>query len=117
MRKLVVLLVPAFLALGAGSVATGGTAKTYTVKVGDDYFSPTKRTIHKNDVVKWIWVGEDKKPGETVNEHTITEAKDRFHSKAKRSGTYKVRFKGVGKFKVICAEHPDDMIIKITVKE
>jgi plastocyanin len=97
--------------------ATVGAAKTYTVKTGDDFFSPTSRTIHKKDLIKWVWVGADGKAGETTNEHTIAEAKGRFKSPTKTRGTYTVRFRAKGKFTIYCAEHPDDMKLTVRVKD
>jgi plastocyanin len=120
MRRLLLLLTAAAtaLALAVALPASGHhrPAKTITVKTGDDFFSPTSKTIHKRDIIKWVWVGADGKPGETINEHTIVEAKDRFSSKAKTSGTYKVRFKSAGKFTVYCGEHPETMKLTVKVK-
>ena len=119
MRKFFLLATLA-LVVAIPSVAGGhttSTAKTYTVKVGDDFFSPTKRTIHKRDIVKWVWVGEDGKPGATINEHTIVESKDRFKSLSKTEGTFRYRFKKTGKFTILCADHPDTMKVTITVKK
>jgi plastocyanin len=118
MRKLLVLTA---LALAAAIPAVAGghstSAKTYTVKVGDDFFSPTKRTIHVRDIVKWTWVGEDGKAGTTLNEHSIVETKDRFNSPSKTEGTFKHRFKKAGKFTIVCGEHPETMIFRVTVKK
>jgi plastocyanin len=120
MRKLVLPLTLLAVAVALPGTAGGhGTAaKTHTVKVGDDFFSPTKKTIHVKDIVKWTWVGADGKAGETVNEHTIAErdGKLKLLSPAQTSGTYKFRFKKAGKYVVICAEHPETMRTKITVK-
>ena len=118
MRRLI-LLTALGLIVAIPAVAGGHTtsAKTYTVKVGDDFFSPTKRTIHVKDVVKWVWVGADGKPGMTTNEHSIVETKDRFHSLSKTEGTFKYRFKKAGKFTIVCGEHPEDMIFRVTVKK
>ena len=114
------MLLPALAAAAALAFpATVGAAKTYTVKTGDDFFSPTSRTIHKDDIVKWVWVGADGKAGETINEHTIAERDGKLPkliSSSKTSGTYKFRFKKTGKFVVICAEHPDQMKITVKVK-
>ena len=90
------------------------------MKTGDDFFSPaTKKTIHLNDIVKWTWVGADGRAGATINEHTIAErdGKLKLLSSTKTSGTYKFRFKKAGKYVVLCAEHPEDMIIRVTVKK
>ena len=115
MRKLIVT-VTALAALAFP--ATVGAAKTYTVKTGDDFFDPTKRTIKVNDIVKWVWVGADRKPGETINEHTIAErdGKLKLLSPTKTAGTYRFRFKKAGKYVIICAEHQDAMKLRVTVK-
>ena len=97
--------------------ATVGAAKTYTIKVGDDFFSPTKKTIKVNDIVKWVWVGADGRAGQTTNEHTIVEAKDRFHSETKTEGTYRKRFKKAGKWTIYCGEHTNTMKLVLTVKK
>jgi plastocyanin len=120
MRRLVLLIaLVVIVAVAIPSSSTGHhvKAKTYTIKTGDDYFSPTKKTIHIKDIVKWQWVGEDKKPGSTVNEHTIAESKDRFQSKTKTKGTFSFRFKKTGTFTVFCAEHVDEMKVTIKVKD
>jgi plastocyanin len=118
MRRLLLILPVLALAIALPGAAGGHTtaAKTYTIKTGDDFFSPTSKTIHVNDILKFVWVGEDKKPGSTINEHTIVDATaDKWKSAAKTSGTFKRRFKKAGKFTVVCGEHPEDMILKVKV--
>jgi plastocyanin len=119
MRRPFVLPLALLIAL-AFPATVGAAAKTYTVKTGDDFFSPTKKTIKVNDIVKWTWVGADGKAGSTINEHTITERDGKLPkllSSTKTSGTYKFRFKKAGKYVVVCADHPDDMIYRVTVKK
>ena len=118
MRRLLPLL--ALLALAAAiPAASAHTAKpkTHTVKVGDDFFSPKKKTIHVKDVVKWVWVDENGKPGETFNEHTVTDSKGRFTSKQVTSGVYRFRFKKAGKYTILCAVHETTMRMTVTVKK
>lgn len=125
MRKLALPLAVALAAIpaavGAGHDGPEPDPKTYTIKTGDDFFSPTKKTIHKRDILKWVWVGADRKPGETVNEHTIVEETGeklpKLKSAPKTSGSYKFRFKKTGSFRILCAEHPDEMILKVKVKD
>ncbi len=122
MRRLL-LLIPVLLvvalAVPAASPGTHRAAKTFTIKVGDDFFSPTKKTVHRNDLVKWVWVGADGKPGETVNEHTVVERTGeklpKLNSKTRTSGSYRFRFKKAGKFTIICADHPEDMVLTVRV--
>ena len=124
MRKLIAILTVAAvlgsLALLGSSVATGevGSTKatTRTVKVGDDFFSPTKRTIYTYDIIKWVWVGPDGRPGTTASGHTVTEENDRFSSEELTTGTYRKRFKRRGTYNILCATHPNTMRMKIVVK-
>ncbi len=120
MPRLALLLSLAVLALALAVPGAGGhttKARTHTVKVGDDFFSPSKKTIHVKDVVKWVWVGPDGKPGETANEHTVTESKGRFTSRELTAGTFKYRFRKSGKFTVYCADHPLTMKLTVSVKK
>jgi plastocyanin len=122
MRRLLITLSLVAVAVAIPTVAEGHhvKAKTYTIKTGDNFFEPTKKTIHLNGIVKWVWVGADKKPGATINEHTIAERDGKLPkllSAKKTEGTYKFRFKKTGKYVVVCAEHPEDMILRVTVKK
>jgi plastocyanin len=124
LRKLIAVLTVAAvlggLAVLGSSVATGerssDKATTKTVKVGDDFFSPTKRTIYQRDIIKWVWVGADGQPGTTASGHTVTEANDRFSSEEMTSGTYRKRFKKRGTYNILCATHPSTMRMKVVVK-
>ena len=121
MRRLILLITLAAVLAVAIPVADGATTpqpKTFTIKTGDDFFNPTKKTIHVNDILKFTWVGADGKAGETINEHTILDGdKGTWQSKTKTSGTFKRRFKKAGSFTVKCGEHPEDMILKVKVKK
>lgn len=119
MRRIALLLALLAAAVAIPTAASGHhvKAKTHTIRTGDDFFSPTKKTIHLRDIVKWTWVGADGKAGETVNEHTVVESKNRFKSETQTVGNFKYRFKKTGKFTIYCAEHPDTMKLTITVKK
>jgi plastocyanin len=111
MSRLILPIALLALAVALPGGATGSTAKTKTVKVGDDFYSPTKVTIHVNDIVKWDWgTGTD-------NEHQVIDVNSDWMSKKKTSGTFKHRFKKSGTFKVTCSEHPDDMKLTVKVKK
>src|SRR2546421_5300922 len=118
MRKpLVILAVVALLAAlavtGAGAAAGSHLreAKTKTVQVGDDFFAPTKVTIHRGGKVKWTWGGG------TSHSHTVTEENGKFTSAEKTSGTYKHTFKKKGTFHIFCSVHPEQMQMKVVVKK
>ena len=79
MRRLLLVLTALALAVAipvgasSGQTTRAASAKTYTIKTGDDFFSPTSKTIHVNDILKFVWVGADGKAGQTINEHTIVD--------------------------------------------
>ena len=121
MRRLLLIpiaLLVAALVVPAASTGSHRDPKTFTIKVGDDFFSPTKKTVHKRDIVKWVWVNAEGKAGATVNEHTIVEKTGeklpKLNSGTRTTGSYKFRFKKAGKFTILCADHPEDM--KLTIK-
>ena len=117
MRKpLIILAVVALLAAVAvtGAGAARGShlreAKTKTVQVGDDFYTPTKVTIHRGGKVKWTW-GDG-----TSHSHTVTEENGKFTSKEKTSGTYKHTFKKRATYSIVCTIHAPDMHMTIKVK-
>jgi plastocyanin len=124
LRKLIATLVVVSLLGGLAvlgvSVATGSdvrAARTKTVKVGDDYFDPEVVRIYRRDIVRWVWVDPTtRQPGTTGNEHTVTEARNRFTSEEMTSGVYRRRFRSTGRFTIICAVHPSTMRMKVVVK-
>ena len=115
---LFVALLVALAVLGAG-IATGADVHSAAtgprkVTLGDDFFKPKRVEIKKGRTVKWFW-GED--GSGTYNTHTVTEEKGRWTSKEKAQGTYKHKFKKTGTFKIYCGTHPDDMKMKVVVKQ
>jgi plastocyanin len=116
---LVIPVLVVALAIPATSSGTHRDPKTFTIKVGDDFFSPTKKTVHIRDIVKWTWVDAEGKRGETVNEHTVVEKTGeklpKLNSGQRTSGSYRFRFKKAGRFTIICADHPETMVLRIRV--
>jgi plastocyanin len=53
---LIAALALAFAGASAASGPHAKAAKTKTVKVGDDYYSPVKFTVKKGTKVKWSWL-------------------------------------------------------------
>jgi len=71
-------------------------ARTRTVQVRDNVFSPAPLTLRRLDVVRWTFVG--------INPHTV--AGPGFRSRLQRTGTYSRRFSRPGRFVVYCEIHP-----------
>ena len=94
-------------------VVLGGTAgaRGSTVKVGDDFFSPTEKTVSKGTKVKFNWIGN--------NKHDIVKAKgpggDFDSGLQQGSGVlFKHKFNKKGNYKIICTIH-DGMKMKLHV--
>ena len=102
----VLVLCLAALTAGAGARASA------TIKVGDDFFSPDKKTVAKGTKVKFNWIGDDK--------HDIVKASGpggSFDSgELEGSGVlFKHKFKKAGTYKIICTIH-EDMKLKLRVE-
>lgn len=133
------------LAVAAGIAAVGAIAlpavtsadsspqfkKQSTVKVADDFFSPTTLSIKKNDQVKWAWDSSNSdshnvvltKGPKGVKLGCKTKGEDAFSpliSKCNKSGTgaigikFKKKFDVSGTYDFICTIHPT--VMKLTVK-
>ena len=110
----VVAILVALALTGVGAASGSGlraSGKSKTKVVADDYYSPGKVTVKQGTTIKWVW-----KNGQTDHTHTVTEEMGSFTSKETDVGTYKHKFKKAGKFKIVCATHPD-MTMKVTVKK
>jgi plastocyanin len=111
-------LVAATVGAAAFAVApavAGSTPKPLTVKVGDDYFSPLKKTVKPGTKVVWKWSSVN------TNTHDVKLKKGprgvkKFHSDpAAADFTYKRVLKVKGKYTVICTFH-QNMVQTITVR-
>ena len=86
---------------------------TKTVLVKDDFFDPDRVRVKKGDSVTWRWRGDDvhnvalKKPGS----NRIVRA-----SAFKTDGKFTHKFRRVGKWRILCESHPDDMRMRVIVR-
>jgi plastocyanin len=98
------------LALAALGGVAGARAST-TVKVGDNFFSPDRKTVSKGTKVKFKWVGNNDHnvvkssgPGGSFSSPTTDAPGVNFSKKFKKKGTYKL----------ICTIHSGmDMKLKV----
>ena len=100
----------AVLALGA--TAASGKAKTATVEVDDDFFSPTFLKVKQNTKVEWNWIGDD------VHDVTKGSGPGKFFESGPLEGSgvlYSKRFKKAGRYKIICTLH-EEMRMELKVK-
>ena len=88
----------------------GGAAST-TVKVGDDFFSPDKKTVSAGTTVKFKWVGQD--------DHNVVKQRGPGGSFASETTdapgvNFSKKFKKSGKYKLVCTIHEGmDMVLKV----
>jgi plastocyanin len=94
MRKLFVTLAAVALLVAFAAPAVAGhpparaaAAKTRTVTIGDNYFSPKTLKVKRNTTVKWVW---GPKGQGTEVEHNVTATRgQRFASKDLVRGAFK----------------------------
>jgi plastocyanin len=98
------ILIAACAALVVGIQGGGALGANKTVSVKDNFFSPGSVRIFKGQRVTWVWKGS--------NPHNVTGPS--FHSATKTSGSYRKRFRRVGRVKVVCTIHPGmDMRVRV----
>jgi plastocyanin len=109
MRKFIVAALLAIAALPAFAGAASGA----TIKVGDNFFNPGKKTVSVGTKVKFKWVGrrkhdviKTKGPGGRL-ESGVTD--DDGVNLAKRFGKR-------GTYKFICTIHPSEMHFTLRVR-
>jgi plastocyanin len=108
----------AVLIVGAAAAAVPAlAAKTRTVTVNDNYYGPTKLTIHAGDTVRWRWSDD------LTDVHDVKLAKApsgvrKFASDPLAAGdTFKRKLTKVGTYKIICTFHEEEMRMTITVRK
>jgi plastocyanin len=114
MRKLTILALIAIAALTAvltlGGIATAEPKTTITL--GDNFYSPTSKTVEKGTTVRFKWTGNHR--------HSVTKASGPggdFSSKKTRSDgvNFVKTFNKSGTYRMFCKVHPTEMRLKITV--
>jgi plastocyanin len=87
--------------------AAPAQARTKTVHIGDNYFTPTALKVKKGTTVKWAWPGFDM-AGDVHDVKLKSGPKHvkKFHSQpASSEYTFKRKLKVPGKYKIICTLH------------
>lgn len=92
--------------------SSAGARGSFTVKLDDDFFAPSSKTVKKGTKVKFKWVGNDahsvakrRGPGGSFNSGLTDDRGVNFTKKFKKAGTYKL----------ICTIH-DQMKMTLKVK-
>jgi plastocyanin len=114
MRRIAAVLGVVALVLAVGVAVTSAAPEkrgSKTVRVDDDFFSPSDLNVSKGTKVKFNWVGNDKHnvvkvkgPGSAFSSPTTASQGVNLTHKFKKAGTYKI----------ICTIH-DQMKMKVKV--
>lgn len=109
----------ALLVLGGTGVAaaspTAHVAKTKTVKVADNFYSPKKLTVAKGTTIKWVWSNRNA-DSHDVYLNKKPKGVKRFQSApAATFFSFKRKLKKAGTYKFLCTFH-EGMTMRIEVK-
>jgi plastocyanin len=105
MKKHLAVPALAIFATAAMAVPAGAAVK---IRVADDVFKPSSKTVDKGTRVKWKFVGD--------NPHnvTVTSGPREFRSGTKSSGKFVKKMRKRGTYKIVCTIHPGmDMTLKV----
>ncbi|MGI8726137.1 MAG: cupredoxin domain-containing protein, partial [Solirubrobacterales bacterium] len=112
MRKLSLLAASLALvaALALSTAPSEAGKKSTKITVGNNFFSPEKKTINKGTKVKFKWAGgvphdvtKKKGPGGKFQSDLTSESGVNFKQKFKKPGTYRI----------FCTIHPDSMNLRL----
>jgi plastocyanin len=107
----------ALVAAPALAVAATSKGKTRTVSVNDNYYGPSKLTVHVGDTVKWTW-SDGATDEHDVDLKSAPKGAKKFQSDTLVAGdSYKQKLLKAGTYKVICTFHEEEMKMTVTVKK
>lgn len=107
----------AFTVAAVPAAAGGGKPQKKTVKIADNYYSPSKLTVNRNSTITWKW------PDTTGDTHDVLLDKGpkgvkKFQSESAGSFySYKRKLTVPGKYQIICTLHEQEMKMTITVRK
>jgi len=116
-KALLMTLGAAALAAAPGLASATTKPKKRTVTVNDNYYGPSKLTIHTGDTVRWKW-SEDALDEHDVKVDKAPKGVKKFHSDVLVAGdTFSRKLTKPGKYHIICTFHEEEMSMTITVKK
>jgi plastocyanin len=97
------------ITLFGGLAGAAGT----TVKLGDNFFDPDRKTIAKGTRVRFKWIGEE--------EHNVVKKRGPGPGFASETTdvpgvNFTKRFKRAGRYRLVCTIHPEDMKMTLRVR-
>jgi plastocyanin len=117
--KVTIALMGAAAFAAAPALAVGATSKgkTRKVTVNDNYYGPSKLTVHVGDTVDWHWTDEVTDVHD-VKLNSAPKGVKKFASDPLASGDdFKRKLTKAGTYKIICTFHEEEMKMTITVKK
>jgi plastocyanin len=119
-RKTTVVMVMGAAAFAAAPATLAGATtkgKTRKVSVNDNYYGPSKLTVHVGDSVDWVW-SDDTTNVHDVELQSAPKGVKKFHSDPLAAGeSFKRALTKPGTYKIICTFHEEEMKMTITVKK
>ncbi len=114
-----VILLASFAIPAAGASPTPERGSGPKVKVGDDFFSPSKLGLKSGAEVKFKWLsGNENKHNVTLTKGPNGVDKKQYTSKTEKTGVnFSPTFKKTGNYDFLCTIHPEDMRLKVDVKK
>ena len=101
----VVSVVVIALTLALAGVSVASKSKTRRVKVGDDYYSPTKFTVKKGTKVKWSWLAGNS-DSHDVRLKSGPKGVKKFHSQLAASDySYSKKLTVPSTYRIYCSLH------------
>jgi plastocyanin len=108
------------LALGGAGVAaaspTAEVAKTKTVKVADNFYSPKKLTVVKGTTIKWVWSNRNADSHDVYLNKRPKGVKHFQSAPAATFFSFKRKLEKAGTYKILCTFH-ENMTMRIDVKK
>jgi plastocyanin len=118
-RKATIAMMGAAALAAAPALAPAATpaGKTRTVTVNDNFYGPSKLTIHVGDTVRWHW-SVDETDVHDVALAAAPKGVKKFQSDPLAAGDdFKRKLATPGTYKIICTFHESEMAMTITVKK
>ncbi|MEZ5120534.1 MAG: plastocyanin/azurin family copper-binding protein [Solirubrobacterales bacterium] len=95
------LIAPALAVAAAGAIlAVPAFAKTRTVTIRDNSFTPKTMTVKKNTTVRWVWKGR------APHNVTVRRGPVTFRSSTQTSGSFSKKLTKKGVYQLHCTIHP-----------
>jgi len=113
MRKTLIALPIAVLALLVPLMTASTAMAATTVKLGDNFFAPSSKTVRQGAKVRFQWIGN--------RTHNVKKRRGpgggfKSRTTSRRGVNFAKRFRQRGTYKLICTIHPETMRLTLRVR-